>query len=120
MLFFSLFPSFLHFLVGWGWTGFRAHYAYQAGIKLVVTLLLSANVSYQSGHFCFLMVLFFDIVYECVCVCRCVRVSAGAHGGQQRATDTPGVGVTSSYELPDVGDGNSTWVLYKLSTPPCS
>lgn len=108
--------------MGWGGTGFRTHYASQAGIKLVGTLLPSvgiANVSYLTGHFCFLMVLFFDIVYECVSVCRCVRVGAGAHGGQQGATDSPGAGVTSTYELPDVGDKNRTWVLCKLSTPPC-
>lgn len=76
--------------MGRGGAGLRTHYASQAGIKLVGTLLPSvgiANVSYLTGHFCFLMVLFFDIVYECVSVCRCVCVGAGAHGGQQGATD---------------------------------
>lgn len=47
------------------------------------------------------MVLVFEIMHTCVSMCRYVHVIAGAHRGQKRAA-----GVTGSYELLDVGDGN--------------
>lgn len=43
------------------------------------------------------MVLFFEVMHECVSVCRYMHVSAGAHGGQKRAADPTEAGVTGSY-----------------------
>ena len=41
-----------------------------------------------------------------------VLVSAGAFGGQKRASDSPGAGVIGDCELSGMGAGNQTPVLY--------
>lgn len=42
-------------------------------------------------------------------------VNAGAPRGQRRMSVPPGIGVTASCELPNMGVWNQTWVLCKNS-----
>lgn len=51
----------------------------------------------------------FPYVYLWI-VCGYVQLDASAYGGQQRASD-PGMGVTGSCELSNMGIGDSTQVL---------
>lgn len=40
-------------------------------------------------------------------------MSAGAPGRPEENIGSPGVGITGSYELPSVGSGRQTLVLYR-------
>lgn len=42
-----------------------------------------------------------------------VHMCAGAHGTQSRQIRCPGVRVWRSWELPDMGSGDQSWVLWK-------
>lgn len=50
-----------------------------------------------------------------MCLCVYVLVSAGVLGGQKRASDCPGAGVTGDCELAGNGAGNETLVLQEDS-----
>lgn len=59
----------------------------------------------------------FTIIFIYVCVCLHLSAShicPHDHNGQKRwGTRAPGAGITCCYELPDMGDGNQSRVLWK-------
>lgn len=72
------------------------------------------SLVFKAFYFCTLFFSFCSC--NCVFVCACVFcVCEGAHLDQKRALDHPGVEISDSYKLPDVGAENWTQVLWESS-----